>query len=59
MIWLEHDESRSYGATFKVLDGQVQINEAERRIVSIAKQPQEDFPAPSGRYPRLGEGSRS
>jgi hypothetical protein len=59
MIWLEHDESRSYGATFRVLDGQVQINEAERRIVSIAKQPEEDFPAPSGRFPRLGEGSRS
>ncbi|NGO52322.1 aldose 1-epimerase family protein [Allomesorhizobium camelthorni] len=59
MIWLEHDESRSYEATFKVLDGQAEIDEAERRIASIAKQPQEDFPAPSGRFPKLAEGSRS
>lgn len=59
MIWLEHDESRSYEATFRVLDGQAEIDEAERRIASIAKQPEEDFPAPSGRFPKLAEGSRS
>jgi hypothetical protein len=59
MIWLEHDESRSYEATFRVLDGQAEIDKAERRIASIAKQPEEDFPAPSGRFPNLAEGSRS
>jgi hypothetical protein len=59
MIWLEHDESRSYEATFRILDGQAEIDEAERRIASIAKQPEEDFPAPSGRFPNLAEGSRS
>jgi hypothetical protein len=59
MIWLEHDESRSYEATFRVLDGKAQIGETGRRIASIARQPEEDFPAPSGRFPRLAEGSRS
>jgi hypothetical protein len=59
IIWLEHDQSRSYEATFRVLDGQAEIDEAERRIASIAKQPEEDFPAPSGRFPKLAEGPRS
>jgi hypothetical protein len=53
MIWLEHDESRSYQATFRVLDGAQEITAAERRITAIARQPQEDFPAPTGNFPVL------
>jgi hypothetical protein len=50
MIWLEHDEERRYDARFRVLDGDKAIAEAQARIVSAAKQPDEDFPEPSGRF---------
>ena len=53
MIWLEHDEARSYDVVFRVLDGPAGIAEAERRIRTIAKQPDEDYPKPSGRFVRL------
>jgi hypothetical protein len=50
MIWLEHDEARSYDVVFRVLDGPARIAEAERRIRTIAKQPDEDYPKLSGRF---------
>ncbi|ESY70056.1 aldose 1-epimerase family protein [Mesorhizobium sp. M0051] len=53
MIWLEHGEGRSYDAVFRVIDGAGAIAAAERRIVSIARQPQQDYPAPSRNFPRL------
>jgi hypothetical protein len=54
MIWLEHGESRSYDASFRVLDGADEIAAAESRIAGIARQPQEDFPRPSGNFVALG-----
>lgn len=54
MIWLEHDDSRSYQAVFRVLDGGGEIADAARRIASIAQQPDHEFPAPSGKFPALG-----
>ncbi len=59
MIWLEHGEDRVYEATFRVLDGASQIAEAQTRIAAIARQPDEDFPVPSGRFPPLAGGSRT
>lgn len=53
MIWLEHGEGRSYDAVFRVIDGAGAIAAAERRIVSIARQPQQDYPVLSGNFPRL------
>lgn len=53
MIWLEHDDSRSYDATFRVLDGAGEIGAAEARIAGIARQPPEDFPRPSGNFAAL------
>ncbi|TIM82184.1 MAG: DUF4432 family protein, partial [Mesorhizobium sp.] len=54
MIWLEHGESRSYEAVFRVLDGAGEIAGAESRITAIARQPREDYPRPSGHFPVLG-----
>ena len=54
MIWLEHDEGRDYAATFRVLDGAGAIAAAEARIAAAARQPEEDFPEPTGRFPALG-----
>lgn len=53
MIWLEHGESRSYEAVFRVLDGAGEIAGAESRIAAIARQPREDYPRPSGHFPVL------
>ncbi|RUU27565.1 MULTISPECIES: aldose 1-epimerase family protein [unclassified Mesorhizobium] len=57
MIWLEHGESRSYNAVFRVLDGADEIAAAESRIADIARQPQQDYPQPSGNFPVLGDRS--
>ncbi|HLH50210.1 MAG TPA: aldose 1-epimerase family protein [Roseiarcus sp.] len=48
LIWLEHGEERRYDTTFRVLVGKPEIEAAEKRIAALARQPDEDFPAPSG-----------
>ncbi|MDX8497744.1 aldose 1-epimerase family protein [Mesorhizobium sp. VK4C] len=53
MIWLEHGEVRAYEAAFRVLDGKDAIAEAEDRIAVIARQPEQDYPQPSGKFPKL------
>jgi hypothetical protein len=53
MIWLSHAESRSYDAVFSVLDGAEAIAAADDRIASVARQPEHDFPQPSGRFRAL------
>jgi len=54
MIWLEHGDTRSYDALFRVLDGAADIAMAEGRITAITAQPDDNFPLPSGRFPALG-----
>ncbi len=53
LIWLEHDESRSYTLRCGVLDGAAAIAAAEQRIAAIARQPADDFPALSGQWDAL------
>jgi hypothetical protein len=48
LIWLEHGEERRYDTTFRVLAGKPELEAAEKRIAALARQPDEDFPAPSG-----------
>jgi hypothetical protein len=50
MIWLEAGEERRYDTSFSVLDGAGQIAKAEQRIAAIAKQPDTDYPKPSGHF---------
>lgn len=54
MIWLEHDETRRYTSSFRVLDGVDELADAERRIAAIAVQPAEDYPRPSGHFASIG-----
>jgi Domain of unknown function (DUF4432) len=54
MIWLQHGDSRSYDAAFRILDGAAEIRAAEQRIAAIAMQPATDYPPPSNRFPVLG-----
>lgn len=53
LIWLEHGEQKSYTTRFAVLDGADDIVACERRIRAIAAQPDEDYPAPTGRWEDL------
>ncbi|MEO6609933.1 MAG: aldose 1-epimerase family protein [Aestuariivirga sp.] len=50
MIWLDAGEERSYDTKFTVLDGVDEIAKAEKLISSIAKQPDNDYPKPSGKF---------
>jgi hypothetical protein len=48
LIWLEHGEEKEYDATFRVLAGAGEIAASEKRIAGLARQPDEDYPNPSG-----------
>ena len=50
MIWLEAGESRNYNTKFTVLDGAEDIAKAEAQITAIARQPDNDYPASSGKF---------
>lgn len=50
MIWLQARESRSYDSRFRILDGASAIAGAEARITAIARQPDTDYPTPSGNF---------
>lgn len=58
MIWLGPLEGRDYEARFRILDGAASITTCEARIRSVAAQPDDDFPEPSGRFAPL-EGRRA
>lgn len=53
LIWLEHDEGRSYTTRMEILDGTEAIAAAEARITGIARQPESDYPELSGHFPSL------
>ncbi len=50
LIWLEHGDERRYDTTFRVLAGAAEIEAAEKRIAGLGRQPEEDFPEPSGNH---------
>ena len=57
MIWLEHDEGRRYDAVFRVLDGAAAIAAAEKKIRTVALQP-EEVSTPLRPIPRARRQSR-
>jgi hypothetical protein len=57
LIWLEHGEERHYHTRLAILDGSEAIAATERRIRTIAGQPADDFPEPSGDYRTISGGS--
>lgn len=54
LIWLEHGDERCYQTTFRILDGKAELDAAEKRIVALARQPDEEFPEPSGDHRPIG-----
>ncbi len=57
MIWLNNAEERRYDTVFRLLPDAEAIKACEQRIRAIALQPDEDFPAPSNKFPKLEGGS--
>jgi hypothetical protein len=53
MMWLEHGDEHRYDTIFRVLDGAQAIAASEARITAIARQPDTDYPAPSGHHLKL------
>ena len=53
LIWLDHDEERSYTTKLTILDGREAMETAERRIQQIAEQPDHDFPIPTNCWDKL------
>lgn len=53
MIWLNHGEQRRYDVRFAVLDGAAAIAGAEARITGLSRQPDTDYPQPTGQFARL------
>lgn len=54
MIWLQHGDEKTYDTVFRVLDGAAAIEAAEARIAAAARQPEEDYPAPSNNHLPIG-----
>lgn len=54
MIWLDHGDERRYDTVLRILDGADAIAESAARIGAIARQPEEDFPLPSGDHLPIG-----
>jgi hypothetical protein len=54
LIWLEHGEERAYDTLFRVLTSSGGIAAAEKRITALARQPEEDYPEPSGNHLPIG-----
>ena len=50
LIRLGHGDERRYDSVFRVLDGAEAIAGCEARIAGLARQPDEDFPEPSGNH---------
>ncbi len=59
MIWLGASESRAYSLSFKVLDGADAIAAAETAITAISRQPEDDYPEPSGNFRPLQQGIKT
>jgi len=53
MIWLSYGEERNYHITLTVLDGAAEIAGAAKAIAAVRRQPDEDYPAPTGNFPNL------
>ena len=54
LIWLENDEERRYDSVFRILPDVQSVANAVRRIEGVARQPDDEYPAPSGNFPPIG-----
>jgi hypothetical protein len=53
LIWLEHNEERRYDSVFRILPDGKAVADAIERIEGVARQPEGEYPLPSGRFPAI------
>ena len=53
LIWLEHNDERNYHTIFRIHEGSDEINALRTRIQTLALQPSDPYPQPSGKYLEL------
>jgi len=54
LIQLEHGEERRYDSVFRILPDAAAVADAVARIEGVQRQPEDDYPEPSGVYPPIG-----
>lgn len=54
LIWLEHGDERRYDSVFRILPTADAVANAVQRIEGMARQPDDEYPTPSGNYPPIG-----
>ncbi|MFN4095904.1 MAG: aldose 1-epimerase family protein [Sphingomonas sp.] len=54
LIWLEHGDERRYDSVFRILPDAAAVADAVKRIEGVARQPDDEYPTPSGIYPPIG-----
>lgn len=54
LIWLEHGDERRYDSVFRILPDAEAVADAVQRIEGVARQPEDEYPTPSGVYPPIG-----
>ncbi|WP_347304659.1 aldose 1-epimerase family protein (plasmid) [Croceibacterium sp. TMG7-5b_MA50] len=53
LIWLEHGEERRYDTVLRVLPTSVAVGEAVAAIEAVQRQPQDEYPQPTGNFPAI------
>src|SRR5262249_4048921 len=53
LIWLEHGVARHYDTVLRILPDAAAVKPCTSRIAAVARQPEEDYPAPSGHFPPI------
>lgn len=53
LIWLEHGEERRYDTVLRILPTAAAVADAVTRIEAVQRQPDEDYPQPTGNFPAI------
>lgn len=53
LIWLEHGDERRYDTVLRILPDAGAVTDAVHRIEAVARQPDDDYPAPTGNFPAI------
>jgi hypothetical protein len=53
LIWLEHGDERRYDTVLRVLPDAAAVTDAIARIERVARQPDEEYPQPTGNFPPI------
>jgi hypothetical protein len=53
LIWLEHGDERRYDTVLRILPDAAAVSDAVARIERVARQPDAEYPQPSGNFPAI------